>query len=93
MLIVPVTGKRTGKYFMSKEYKCLQCVHLKPSYDLMECELQVTRSISPTSWVYDAVCIFDAEAASRKWRLEHEQGKDVSNYETENGLTNRFKAK
>ena len=47
---------------MTKEYKCLKCIHLKPRHDLMECELQKVRylKLDLSRWTYDPVCIYDA---------------------------------
>jgi hypothetical protein len=81
---------------MSKEYVCPRCKHLQPSkIDLMECELQVVRYLTEdkNTWVYDPVCIHDAECEARKHRLMHIFNKDVSNYDVENNLTNLFAVK
>jgi hypothetical protein len=79
----------------NEKYVCLECVHLKPSHDLMECELQVVRHLKEdkSSWCYDPVCIHDAECSSRKYNLVHFYNQDISNYNTENNLTDRFQAK
>ena len=70
---------------MTKEYKCLECVHLKPRHDLMECELQKVRylKLDLSRWTYDPVCIYDDEVTSIKYYSP--------NYNP--FLTNRFEQK
>jgi len=80
---------------MKKEYKCLECKHLVQFHDLLECDLQVVRYLDETenSWTYDAVCIHDALNDSCKYELVTFHKQDVSNYDAEHNLTDRFEAK